>query len=259
MDVFQGKLKQYSAGKVLDFGTGEGASAKAIFDAVKGLDEVIGIDTIEPQREIAEDLLKNPHFRYLRHEKFPLPFESFSFDTVCMSHVVHHLPPGLRQDALRELLRVLRPGGTFLFVEGYRDQQVGARKTQVYWHSLRAIMDRDDGIHHYPTLMRVELVDMVHSLGFYDCEMFDFSQMREDFKEESNLNVIVTTMDQDMFTRRHLKRYKQYQRILRLLKQRMVRTGFLRAKALVAICHKAPPDYLKKETMAQLREGVISQ
>jgi len=258
MDEFNERLRNYSAGRVLDFGTGEGASVLAIIDAVKDYHEVIGVDTVNPQRKLAEGLLKNPRFRYLQHDGFPLPFESSHFDTVSMSHVVHHLPPDLRLTALRELMRVLKPGGVFLFLEGYRDGQSGARKTQTYWHSLRAVMEREDGLHHYLTLMRAELVAMINSLGFHDCEMFDFLQMREDFKDESNIQNIAKFMDQDIETRRHLKRYEQYRRMVGLLKRRLARTGYLRAKALVAICHKktsiipegVPGDYLTSKREA---------
>jgi len=238
MDVFNERLKNYSAGKVLDFGTGEGASVLAIIDAVKDFHEVIGVDTVNPQRKLAEGLLKNPRFRYIQHDGFPLPFESATFDTVSMSHVVHHLPPDLRLTALRELIRVLKPGGVFLFLEGYRDGQSGARKTQTYWHSLRAVMEQEDGLHHYLTLKRAELVEIINSLGFHDCEMFDFLQMWENFKDKSYVDEMAKFMDQDIETRRHLKRFKQYRRMVGLLKRRLTRTGYLRAKALVAICRK---------------------
>lgn len=238
MDVFQGKLKNYSAGKVLDFGIGEGESVLAIIDAVKDYHEMIGVDTVNPQRKLAEGLLKIPRFRYLQNDDFPLPFESATFDTVSMSQVVHHLPPNLRLTALKELMRVLKPGGVFLFLEGYRDGQSAARKTEMYWHSLRAVIEREDGLHHYLTLRRAELVEMIDSLGFHNCEMFDFLHMRENFKEKSYIEETAKSMDQELDTHRHLKRFEQYQRMVCLLKRRLARTGFLRAKALVAVCEK---------------------
>ncbi len=255
MDVFNERLKNYSAGKVLDFGTGEGASVLAIIDAVKDYSEVIGVDTVNPQRKLAEGLLKNSRFQYLQHDGFPLPFDSSAFDTVSMSHVVHHLPPDLRLVALRELMRVLKPGGVFLFLEGYRDGQSGARKTQTYWHSLRAVMEREDGLHHYPTLRRTELVDMINSSGFHECEMFDFLQMRDEYKEKPFIEKIEQLMDQSVNASSHLKRHEQYRRMVDLLKRRLARTGYLRAKALVAICRKktsAIPELAPGDSLASL-------
>lgn len=44
---------------------------------------------------------------------FELPFEDASFDAVLCVHVLMHLPE--REDALRELLRVVKPGGRVIF------------------------------------------------------------------------------------------------------------------------------------------------
>jgi SAM-dependent methyltransferase len=138
-----------------------------------------------------------------------------------MSHVLHNLPLPSRQATISELLRVLKPGGYFLFVEGYRDQQSGARKTQIYFHFLRAVMDSDEGIHHYPTLLRAELEELIHSLGFQHGEVFDFIPMREDFKDKANLDNIARFIDREIEKRSHLPRYEKYRRFGRLLKERM--------------------------------------
>jgi SAM-dependent methyltransferase len=237
MNVFQGKLKRYSAGKVLDFGTGAGASVRNVIDAVKDFECVTGLDTTRPEQDIGPDLLNHPRFRYIQHNDLPLPFESFYFDTVCMSHVLHNLPLPSRQATIYELLRVLKPGGYFLFVEGYRDQQSGARKTQIYFHFLRAIMDSDAGIHHYPTPLRADLVELIDSLGFEHCDMFDFALMRQDFKDRANLDNIARFIDYEIERRSSLPRYEKYHRFGELLKKRMYRTGYLGSKVLVAICH----------------------
>lgn len=237
MNVFQGKLRHYSAGRILDFGTGAGASVKATMDAVKDFDGVIGVDTTTPGQSIAPDILHHPCFRYLQYDRLPLQFESDSFDTVCMSHVFHHLPYESRQDTISELLRLLKPGGYFLFVEGYRNHQSGARKTQIYFHFLRAVMDSAEGIHHYPTLLREELVELVNLLRFQHCELFDFAPMREDFKDKANLDKIAHIIDHEIEKRSHLSKHEKYFRFSNLLKRRMYRTGYLGAKALVAICH----------------------
>jgi len=206
-------------------------------EAVKDFNTIVGLETMDPEQDVAPDLLSAHDFGYVQSEGPPLPFLSGSFDTVCLSQVVHHLPPDSRLGVLTELNRVLTPGGTFLFVEGYRDQQSGARKTQIMCHFLRAVMDRDEGLHHYQTLRRQELVQLVTSMGFEHCEMFDFAPMREDFDDRANLDSIAAFIDKEIEKRAHLPRYERYRRFGERLKKRMYRTGYLGSKALVAICH----------------------
>lgn len=236
MTVFQGRLKGYSAGRVLDFGTGSGASARAVIEAVKDFDTVVGLETTDPEQDVAPDLLSAIYFGYVQSEGPPLPFVSGAFDTVSMSQVVHHWPPDSRDEVLAELKRVLTPGGTFLLVEGYRDQQSDARKTQIICHFLRAVMDRDEGLHHYQTLRRADLVNLVSSMGFEHCEMFDFAPTRADFNDPDNLDNIARFIDREIEKRAHLPRYEQYRRFGEPLKKRMYRTGYLGSKSLVAIC-----------------------
>ena len=46
-----------------------------------------------------------------------LPFARDSFDVVVSSFVIHHLPEDVQRPALREMGRVLRPGGSLLVAE----------------------------------------------------------------------------------------------------------------------------------------------
>ena len=62
MNYFGEKLQHYSAGKILDFGTGSGGSARVIMDAVKENECVTGLDTADPDQAIEPELLKDPTF-----------------------------------------------------------------------------------------------------------------------------------------------------------------------------------------------------
>lgn len=45
------------------------------------------------------------------------PFESESFDAATCVYLFHELPPRIRRDALREIARVLKPGGVLVFAD----------------------------------------------------------------------------------------------------------------------------------------------
>ena len=52
-----------------------------------------------------------------------LPFETAYFDMVTCSNSFHHYPDQFR--ALREMRRVIKPGGELLIVDGHRDDPLG--------------------------------------------------------------------------------------------------------------------------------------
>jgi ubiquinone/menaquinone biosynthesis C-methylase UbiE len=52
-----------------------------------------------------------------------IPFAAGTFDVVTCSNSFHHYPNQLA--ALREMHRVLRPGGRLLVVDGFRDNLIG--------------------------------------------------------------------------------------------------------------------------------------
>lgn len=52
-----------------------------------------------------------------------LPFADASFDAVTCSHSFHHYPH--QEEVIREMHRVLRPGGRLMVIDGFRDNVIG--------------------------------------------------------------------------------------------------------------------------------------
>ncbi len=51
-----------------------------------------------------------------------LPFDSSSFDVIVSTLIFHHLPTEIKKQAMREIHRVLRPGGRFLLADFAKPQ-----------------------------------------------------------------------------------------------------------------------------------------
>jgi SAM-dependent methyltransferase len=105
-DAFRAALIPHVQGAtVLDLGAGRGFVPHMNFRDVAGL--VCGVD---PDNAV----LRNP---YLHQAKIgtaeSIPYPTNSFDVVFSNNVLEHLPDPLA--ALKEIGRVLRPGGRFLF------------------------------------------------------------------------------------------------------------------------------------------------
>jgi SAM-dependent methyltransferase len=99
-------------GDVLEYGCGTGSYAFELAD--RGCD-VVGIDISSSAIEIAEARTEGrANLRFRLGDAENLEFENASFDLVCGTSILHHLDI---DRAIREIRRVLRPGGRALFYE----------------------------------------------------------------------------------------------------------------------------------------------
>jgi ubiquinone/menaquinone biosynthesis C-methylase UbiE len=139
---------------VLDIGCGTGYFARRIAAAVEPGGTVIGIDPSPPVIAYATRVAPpNCTFHVAAAQQLPLP--DASFDLVVSSLAVHHIPPDLRPDALREMLRVLHPGGR-LFIADFRPP-----RNRIANHLIGALSGH--AMQHNPIH---ELPDLVAAAGF---------------------------------------------------------------------------------------------
>jgi SAM-dependent methyltransferase len=92
--------------RVLDAGCGQGAA----FEFLRGSCDVVGADVSIPMLRVAAQ-----QGAVVAQEPFDLPFRAGGFDAAFAFCVYHHIAPADRVRHLRELARVVRPGG-FVFV-----------------------------------------------------------------------------------------------------------------------------------------------
>lgn len=101
--------------KWLDLGCGDGLTAffiKKYFPQTEyhGID--ISSNSIDKARSRG---IENVNF--ILYDGAHIPFEDNTFDVVFMACVMHHIMPSQREGILKEILRVLRPGGRLIIFE----------------------------------------------------------------------------------------------------------------------------------------------
>jgi len=104
-------VERYLGGarRVLDVGCGEGQLARRL--AARGV-EVTGVD--QTQGQVEEAVRRGGGPSYVRAGADALPCGTGSFDGVVMCLVIEHIDP--IEPPIREMARVLAPGGTFLLL-----------------------------------------------------------------------------------------------------------------------------------------------
>ena len=134
---YRGKLVPAAAGKVLEIGAGSGLNLPFYGPQVRRLH---ALDPSEALLRMASRKLPGAHFRVdlLQGSAEEIPLADRSVDTVVTTWTLCSIPDVAK--ALREARRVLKPGGSLLFVEhGHApDASVAAwqRRIEPLWKPL---------------------------------------------------------------------------------------------------------------------------
>ncbi len=104
--------------RVLDVGCGTATlliAAKSRYPTA----QMVGVDTDRRVLQIARKKLAQHQVEVevVQAGAEHLPFQPSSFDVVMSSLVFHHLPTEIKQRAMQEIYRVLKPGGRFLLAD----------------------------------------------------------------------------------------------------------------------------------------------
>jgi len=109
------KLVPLAKGRVLEIGIGSGLNLP--FYNPAAVVEVCGLDPSEEMTALAHDAAEAVPFEvgFVSAGAEEIPLENDSFDTVLLTYTLCTIPDA--EPALREMARVLRPGGSLLFCE----------------------------------------------------------------------------------------------------------------------------------------------
>ena len=122
------ELLSEAHGRTLEVGAGTGLNTDLYPDSVTEL------VLTEPDRFMASKLrAKHPSAEVIEAPAEALPFEDDSFDTVTLTLVLCTVPDPA--SSLREISRVLRPGGRFLFLEHVRAEDPKLARWQDRLHT----------------------------------------------------------------------------------------------------------------------------
>ncbi|MEW6405966.1 MAG: class I SAM-dependent methyltransferase [Chloroflexota bacterium] len=226
-------LGHISGGRVLDLAAGSGGFVHFLIDGLKDYTEIIGVDNDERAASAFTDAFKDhPNVHFELQDAAQLDFEDSSFDMVCISNSLHHLDP---RPALRQMKRILRPGGSLLVSEMIRDKQTETQLTHVHLHHWWAAVDRINGVVHHETYRRAEILTLVYGLGLCNEVIYEIHDLEADPKDPAIIAELNPVFEQYI---QRAARHPHLQARGEKLRKRVEQVGFHSATTLVIIGQK---------------------
>ncbi|MFX1517163.1 MAG: class I SAM-dependent methyltransferase, partial [Promethearchaeota archaeon] len=249
-DILKG-LEVISGGKVLDVATQKGDFINTLIKTLKDYDTFIGIDIEFKDLASIKEKFKDKPAEFVEMNAENLTFDSNSFDTVAISHSLHHLTNV--DKVLTEMRRVLKPNGYFIIQESFRDGiQTEAQITEIDQHHWGSKIDNLLNKPHNFTFQKSDLYKIVANLSlreliavesthYVKCLFCDEKFNCEDPKNEQIINFAIKEIDKELQRLSKLTKHPDYSKLKEegeSLKERVRKTGSTSASHLFFIGKK---------------------
>jgi ubiquinone/menaquinone biosynthesis C-methylase UbiE len=202
----QKHLESISGGKILDIATEGGDFILTLINFLSDYDSFIGIDILKKKWD--DKRFTNYPVEFCEMNAELLEFEDSTFDTVCISHSLHHL--SAIEKVSTEMKRVLKPNGNLILQEMFCDEpQSDAQKVDISQHHWGAKIDKLFEIPHRKTLTKQAIKEVVTNLHLAEEKIFESTHYVkclkcddkfecDDPKNEDIINFAIKEVDEDL-------------------------------------------------------------
>ncbi len=166
--LLRSRLRNHDCGRVLDLGCGDGRFLRLLASACRRYSRITAVDPDKDAVDEGRRAALPRGVRFVQAAGELLPFSDSVFETVALADALHHVRDPLR--VLRELRRVVAPGGLVIVSEVLRVAESHAEATAVRLHHFKARVDARTGIRHRRTVSPAELQQLVSAV-FADDEV----------------------------------------------------------------------------------------
>lgn len=221
------------AKNILDVGTGEGGFIPVLLQTFPGA-IITGIDPNTDSLKVARQ--KFPGIRFLEMEAEKLYFDDDRFDVVSISMALHHLPK--IKKALKEIKRVVKPGGYIIINEPISDNLNPAQEVHKMYHHFRSRIDRLLGTFHRQTFTCDAILQMLKTAELPVQFYFEHRNNYHTPEGNTELEVRVEKMKEMLGKIKDLPEYNQMLPQIEEFRKNALKKGFQQATNLVIVIRK---------------------
>lgn len=230
MEQLKAYFSESEINSILDIGTGSGDFIEVLQDVFPQA-QITGVD---PDTESLEEAIKKyPGVSFGEMRAEILEFADNSFDLASISMALHHLPD--IQTSLKEMLRVVKPGGWIIVNELFSDNLNPSQEVHKIFHHFRSKIDRLTGIYHQETFEKEQILHLVKSAGIQIQLSFENTIQTNLIASPGELDVRIEKMKQHLEKIKGLPEYEIYKPQIEEFRQRALLFGFQPATRIVVV------------------------
>ncbi len=171
-------LHTLQGSNVLDIATGSGGFLIELSKNLPDFKYGVGVDNNPSSIQTATKNNHDSRLVYHLMDSACLSFDTDKFDIVSISNSLHHMPEVYR--TLKEMVRVVKPGGTIIIQEMVNDNLTETQQTHRDLHHWWAAVDRGCGISHGDTYSREEIMTRVNDLDLINYQIAELADLESD-------------------------------------------------------------------------------
>jgi ubiquinone/menaquinone biosynthesis C-methylase UbiE len=230
MEQLKTFFSERGVNSILDVGAGSGdfiTVLKEVFPKAK----ITGVDPdMESLQEAAK---KHPDCTFMEMRAEKLEFEDNTFGLASISMALHHLPD--IPAALKEMQRVVMPGGWIIVNELFSDNLNHAQEVHKMYHHFRSSIDRLTGITHNKTYEKEKILQMIKKADIKIQFHFENREEKNLIDSPGELDVRIEKMKQHLEKIKGLPEYEIYKPQIEEFRQRALLFGFQPATRIVVV------------------------
>jgi ubiquinone/menaquinone biosynthesis C-methylase UbiE len=230
MEQLKAYFSESEINSILDIGTGSGDFIEVLQDVFPQA-QITGVD---PDTESLQEAIKKyPGVSFSEMRAEILEFADNSFDLASISMALHHLPD--IQTSLKEMLRVVKPGGWIIVNELFSDNLNTAQEVHKIFHHFRSKIDRLTGIYHQETFEKEQILHLVKAAGIQIQLSFENTIQTNLIASPGELDIRIEKMKQHLEKIKGLPEYEIYKPQIEEFRQRALLFGFQPATRIVVV------------------------